>query len=100
MEKELVDMEVFSDPSCARVRQEQIESLGLQNIPRRFPVYTGRLHRHMLYSARLQPGGQFQQVRRHRPKAPGFLFGLAILGNHYAYGDTDLMGIQSTTTFE
>jgi hypothetical protein len=54
----------------------------------------------MLYSARFQPGGQFQQVRRHRPKAPGFLFGFAIPGNHYARGDTDLMDIQSTTTLE
>ena len=82
-----------------RVRQQQIESLCLQNIPHRLPVHTGRLHRYMFYPARLQPGGQFQQVRRHRPKAPSFRFGLAIPSNHYAYGDTALMDVQSTTTF-
>src|SRR5712691_10429422 len=68
-----------------RVRQQQIESLCLQNIPHRLPVHTARLHRHMFYPADFQPGGPCQQVRRHRPQAPGFLFGLAIPGNHYAY---------------
>src|SRR5260370_24622803 len=51
-----------------RIYKKYLEATRLKNLIERNPIYAGRLHRHCLHPALLQPAGQFVQVAGKRPE--------------------------------
>src|SRR5439155_22583527 len=82
-----------------RVRQQQFESGGFQNVPHRFPIHARRLHRHVSDSFLLEPSCQFPQVGCHRPETARLLLRLSFLADQRAGRNAGFVDIQSATTF-
>src|SRR5437667_870591 len=81
-----------------RIRQQQLESRRLQNIPHRFPVDPRRFHGHVPNSFLLEPFRQFLQVSRHRPETPCLFLSLSLLADQRARRNAGFVYLQSTTT--
>src|SRR6266702_2528726 len=81
-----------------RIRQQQLESRRLQNIPHRFPVDPRRFHGHVPNSFLLEPFRQFLQVSRHRPETPCLFLSLSLLADQRARRNAGFVYVQSTTT--
>jgi hypothetical protein len=80
------------------IRQYQLELAVIQDMPDRFPVDAGRLHRHMRAFVGSQPLGQSQKLRCRCPEGANFGADLAVSHQSQAGNHRLLVNVETATT--